>query len=111
MRCGTANSVAKALSVLVTSKLGRASSATLRRARGDAGAGAAMAMAGTGAALGVGGAMSSVHGRGRRPCVARPGWPVERVSCTLLQSSPLFWATRAWRSSSTLGLAASSVAR
>ncbi len=81
-----------------------ASSARLRRARGDAGAGAAMAMAGTGAALGVGSCNVQRPRAGQAALgVARPGWPVERVSCTLLQSSPLFWATRAWRSSSTLG--------
>ena len=112
MRWGTANSVAKLLSSVLTSKVGRASgSAALRpRAAGD-GAGA---MAMTGLAVGLacgGGETSSVQGRGSRPCVARPGWPVESVSCTLPQSSPLFCATSAWRSISTVDLSASSVAR
>ena len=70
-----------------------------------------MAMAGAAGMACGGGATSSVQARGRRPCVARPGWPVDRVSCTLLQSSPLFCATSAWRSSSTLDWVPSSVTR
>ena len=40
-----------------------------------------------------------------------PGWPVDRVSCTPSQSSPVACATSAWRSSRTCFVALSSVAR
>ena len=63
------------------------------------------------AAGGGGGATSSRQGRGRPPAVARVGWPVERVSATPLQSSPVACATRARRSRRTVAVALSSVAR
>ena len=113
--CGTANSVAKLPWNTLTSKLGTASadSAAVARMRAT-GAGAGMgapAIAATGACGGGGGSMPMRHGLGSGPCVAAPGWPVERVSCTPSQSSPVFCATSAWRSNRTFLLALSSVAR
>ncbi|MNT50729.1 hypothetical protein D3C72_1876610 [compost metagenome] len=83
-----------------------ASTASNRGAELGAGAGGGAAAAMTRGLL-----TSSVQDRGKRACVLRPGWPVDSVSCTLLQSSPLACTTRAWRSSCTWFLTVSSCAR
>ena len=58
-----------------------------------------------------GGGTSSVQGRGSGPWLAASGWPVDRVSATPRQSSPVVCATRARRSSSTVAVSVLSRAR
>src|SRR6266705_5051737 len=105
---GTSNSVVKVVCTSIgASALG--SSAILRVSAAGAAARRLYESSDTAPTLGL--YNDNIHGRGSVACGESRGWPVESVSLTFDQSSPVVLEIAPWRSSDTFDPAESSPAR